>query len=147
MFFMLCGEGSEKERLHDEAKGLTNVRFLPIQPEDKYKKLLCLADVHLVLQGRGVSSESMPSKLAPILARGGAVLATANPGTDLYDTVREAGGETCAPGDPSALALAVTRLARDRDRRADMGRRARVYALKHLDDEKIFRTLEEMLRD
>jgi len=147
ILFVLCGDGVEKKRLHDEAKGLANVRFLLIQPEDRYRKLLRLADIHLVLQGQGASFAAMPSKLAPVLAGGKAVIATANPGTDLYDTVRGAGGDTCPPGDPSALAQAVARLARDPDRRMDMGKRARAYAFKHLDEEKIFGTLERMLRE
>ncbi len=145
ILFLLCGDGAEKKRLQEEAKGLANVRFLPIQPEERYRRLLCLADIYLVLQGQGVSFESMPSKLAPVLACGGAVLATAHPGTDLYDTVREAGGEICAPLDAPALARAVVRLSRDPVRRMVMGKRARAYALEHLDDEKIFHTLERML--
>ncbi|WP_247236983.1 WcaI family glycosyltransferase [Telluribacter sp. SYSU D00476] len=89
--FLIVGSGGGKIRLEELVKqyGLTNVRFLPLQPYEKLSALLATADLHLVLQKKSAADLVMPSKLTSILAAGGCPLVTALPGTTLYDIVNK----------------------------------------------------------
>jgi colanic acid biosynthesis glycosyl transferase WcaI len=88
--FLLVGEGSAKEGLVQRAGalGLRNVVFKPPQPPEDLPALLTLADVHLVVQKKGVAEAFMPSKLAGILAAGGTAIITADEDSELGRLVR-----------------------------------------------------------
>jgi len=85
ILFLLVGEGSAKEGLVQQASalGLRNVVFKPPQPPEDLPALLTLADVHLVVQKKGVAEAFMPSKLTGILAAGGMAIITADEDTEL----------------------------------------------------------------
>ena len=68
-------------------RGLTNARFIPLQPIAEFNKLLNMAWLHLVVQKCGCSDLVMPSKLTNILAVGGLALVTSEPGSTLSDMV------------------------------------------------------------
>ena len=85
IIFLIIGDGVEKQPLMDQVKRLKlkNVRFEPLQPYHHLPSLMLLADVHVVMQKRGVADLVMPSKLATILSAGGHALITADPDTEL----------------------------------------------------------------
>jgi len=146
--FALAGAGAARERLERSARerGLRNVSFLGVQPEERLPALLAAGDVHLVVQRREAADLVMPSKLTNIMAAGRASVATADPGTELYRALRESGGGLVVPpGDAGELAAAIERLADDADLRARLGRNARRYAEERLDREKILASFEEEL--
>ena len=91
ILFLLVGEGSAKEGLVQRtgALGLRNVMFKPAQPPEDLPALLALADVHLVVQKKGVAEAFMPSKLTGILAAGGTAIITADEDTELGRLVME----------------------------------------------------------
>jgi len=115
MFFLLCGEGSAKERLQRMAHGLTNIRFLCLQPVSELAALLSAADTHLVLQRAGAADLVMPSKLTNILAVGGYSIITAGANTELGRLVDRNPdlGIRISPGDAQALQSAIERRARN----------------------------------
>jgi colanic acid biosynthesis glycosyl transferase WcaI len=98
--------------------------------------LLGLADIHLLPQRADAADLVMPSKLTGLLASGRAVVATTHPDTELGRA-----GDGCdllsPPGDAAALAEAIRRLARARERRAELGRAGRCYVESHLGMEPI----------
>jgi colanic acid biosynthesis glycosyl transferase WcaI len=76
----------------------------------------------------------MPSKLLNIMAVGGAVVATAYPGSDLSTTILQSGcGVLTTPLDSSALALAIESLANDKEKRNSLGKAGRVWIEQNLD--------------
>ena len=87
--FIICGTGPFKEKLAALAVdlGLNNVFFFPLQGDDVFNDFLNIADVHLVLQKGDAGDLVMPSKLTTILSIGGLAIATANPGTTLYEVI------------------------------------------------------------
>ncbi|MCU7547505.1 WcaI family glycosyltransferase [Chitinophagaceae bacterium LB-8] len=89
--FVICGTGPYKDILEATAiqERLDNICFFPLQHLDGFNAFLNMADVHLVIQKKGASDLVMPSKLNNILAVGGLVLVTANPGSSLYQVVDE----------------------------------------------------------
>jgi len=125
--FVLCGGGAARPRLEARAAGLTNVKWLPLQPAERLNDLLNLADVHLLPQRADAADLVMPSKLTGMLASGRPVIATARPGTELAETLANAGIVT-PPGDPGALADAVERLCGDAAGCSTMGALGRAHA-------------------
>ena len=85
IIFLMVGEGASRSRLMQMAVDmeLANVIFAPLQSYDELPILLASADVHLVIQRRGVADAVLPSKLTNILASGGNAVITADPMTTL----------------------------------------------------------------
>jgi colanic acid biosynthesis glycosyl transferase WcaI len=142
VFFVLCGQGAAREELETLMQGLDNVLFLELQPLEIYKKLLNIADIHLLPQRPDVEELVLPSKLTAILSCGGAFVTTARPGSDLANIAETVGAANVPPGDAEAFTEAVRSLAADAGKRAAIGERARAYAEEHLQKERI---LEDVL--
>lgn len=105
--FLLVGEGAGKARMVQMADdmGLSNVVFAPLQPYEDLPALLASADVHLVVQKRGVADAVLPSKLTNILAAGGNAVITADPGTTLARLCEDFPGLAALVAPESADAL------------------------------------------
>lgn len=132
MLLVLCGEGEMKPMVEQRARGRANVQVLPLQPLEQLNALLNAADVHVLPQVPGAADLVMPSKLGAMLASGRPVIATAAPGTEIAAVV-EGRGWCVEPGDARALAAAMVRAHEACDERAQLGRRARDYAVETLD--------------
>jgi len=118
--FVLAGDGPARERLEAKAAGLANVRFLPLQEEGEFNKLLNAADLHLLPQRRDAADLVMPSKLAAIFAAGKPVIASVPKDSQIAVAVGSA-GTIVPPEDSQALAAAVLELATAPARRDQMG--------------------------
>jgi colanic acid biosynthesis glycosyl transferase WcaI len=125
--FVVCGDGVMKPKLQAAAAGLSNVRFLPLQPVERLGELLSAADIHLLPQNRGVADLVLPSKLSGMLASGRPVIATCGAGTELNAVVSGC-GLVVPPEDAVALAKAICQLADDSRSRSELGGKAREYA-------------------
>jgi colanic acid biosynthesis glycosyl transferase WcaI len=125
--FVLCGAGEMKAGLEHAAARLPNLRFLDLQPAERLNHLLNLADVHLLPQLRGAADLVLPSKLGGMLASGRAVIAAAEPGSEIALTVRRC-GLCVTPEDASEFVNAITQLCDDDALRLEMGRAARLIA-------------------
>lgn len=142
--FVICGDGPAKVLLEDQARGLDNVRFIPLQPAALLNELLNLADIHLLPQRPDVADLVMPSKLAGMLASGRPVVAAANSGTQLAKMV-EGCGSVVQHHDPEAFARAIADLARDPGLRARLGAAGRTRAESELGRHRILAEFERRL--
>ena len=141
---VICGDGPELASLEARGAGLGNVRFAPLQPAGRLAELLATADIHLLPQLDAAADLVLPSKLTNMLASGRPVVATAAPGTGLFDEVAGC-GIAVAPGDADALAAAVARLADDLALRAQLGEAARDRARKRWSRDAILEAFERQL--
>jgi colanic acid biosynthesis glycosyl transferase WcaI len=121
--FLLVGAGPAASGLQERATGLANVRFLPLQPVERFNRLLNVADIHVLPQRRGVADLVMPSKLGAMLAVGKPVIATTPAASQIALTLGDA-GIVVPPEDPSALATAIAVLCEDEARHRHMGQAA-----------------------
>jgi colanic acid biosynthesis glycosyl transferase WcaI len=137
----MCGEGPYRAELQAEAAGLGNVRFLNLQPAERFAELLNTADLHLIPQRAQAADLVLPSKLGGILASGRPVVAMAAPATGLADEI-EGAGLLVAPGDAQALAEAVRVLAENGELRHSLGAQARRRAMERWDKDAILGALE-----
>lgn len=145
LHFVLCGTGSEAQRLAASAAGMKRVHWLPLQPFERLNELLNLADIHLLPQRADAADLVMPSKLTGMFASGGPVLATAAPGTELAQ-VLDGRGVVVPPGDVESFAGALSALAADPARRAALGAAGRSYAQEQLDREPVLLRFEAWAR-
>jgi colanic acid biosynthesis glycosyl transferase WcaI len=141
------GNGSGRADLQARCAGLTNVRFLDLQPLERLSDWLGLADVHLLPQRADAADLVMPSKLTGMLASGRAVLATAMPDTELCRVVTHdaACGLVVPPESPAAMADALRALAADPAHRAKLGVNGRRHAEAELSRDVILRRFETQL--
>lgn len=130
VLFLIIGNGTSKPGLVLKAQemGLDNVLFLPFQPFERMPEQYAAADACLVPLRKGLTEDSVPSKLWTIMAASRPVLAGVDSGSDTHDVIQAAGSGLCVPPeDPGALAEAVRLLMADPKRAREMGQRGRIY--------------------
>lgn len=149
ILFLLVGDGSAKEGLVQRASelGLQNVLFKPLQPPEDLPALLTMADVHLVVQKKGVAEAFMPSKLTGILAAGGRAIITADEDTELGRLVKENPGiGVLVPPENQKLFQEALRTELSKDRNdSGINMVARNYAERHLARDGVLSRFEDAL--
>lgn len=131
---VLRGEGREARGLIETAQslGLRNMEFRPLLPPSRLNEALSEGDIHLVPQNPQAADYAVPSKIFAIMAAGRPFIATAEPGSLLYQMQRDTGAFLCVPpNNPAAFADAVLQLAQDDGLRAELGARGRAHVLAH----------------
>lgn len=129
--FLIVGDGTRKQDLlrQAEAMGLTNVRFLPLQPREKLPLMLAAADVSVIMLREEASYTSLPSKIATIMSSARPLVASVGLGSDAARIVSENRcGITVPPDDPAPLVAALRALRDNRELRETCARSARRVA-------------------
>jgi len=152
--FVLVGDGPEKPRLIELAKGLglENVEFCMPVPKSEVPKTICKAAatvdilLDLPLYRYGISD----NKLSDYLAASKPLILAGSPSNNPVEEARC--GLTVPPRDPQALADAIIQLYQmPKEEREAMGRRGRKYVEKHhaipVLADKLERVLDEVVRD
>jgi colanic acid biosynthesis glycosyl transferase WcaI len=143
--FVLAGAGPERDALESASRDLSNLIFLPLQPEEQFNEFLNIGDIHLLPQLLDANDLVMPSKLGAMLAVGKPIIATVPPDSQIALTIGEA-GIVVPPEDPTALAAAIEKLAAEPAERARLGRSARTIAVQLFDAARILTSVEDRLR-
>lgn len=144
ILFVLSGEGTARRDLEVAAEGLPNIRFMPLQPEEKLNQLLNIADIHVLPQRTNAADLVMPSKLLGMLASGRPVIATATPETELGTVISQV-GLAVSPGDPRALCAAILRLVESPRMRTSLGAKGRAYVCAHWSTTSVLTNLQTQL--
>jgi colanic acid biosynthesis glycosyl transferase WcaI len=146
--FLFVGGGACADELRRAAEGAARVTFLPRQPEERLPEVLAAADLSLVPLRRGLTRWCVPSKVYSILASGRPVGASLDADSEVARIVE---GSDCGfrvePGDAKALAAEILRLAGDRRRAGDQGRRGRLRAETRDSVDRAVSDYEELLGD
>ncbi|MCQ2520984.1 MAG: glycosyltransferase [Lachnospiraceae bacterium] len=104
--FFFAGEGSLLEHLkkYVAEHGLHNVKFAPYQKKSALSYSLNVADVHLVVNAKGIKGVSVPSKLYGCMAAGKPVLGILEKDSEARMIIEESGCGKCVdPGDYKAI--------------------------------------------
>jgi colanic acid biosynthesis glycosyl transferase WcaI len=144
LVFVFCGNGPAREEMTALCGSLPTCRFIDLQPVEQLNELLNLADIHVLPQRADAADLVMPSKLTGMFASGRAVIAMANPDTELYDAVSPR-GVVVPPGEPDLLAAAIDRLASEAEERARLGTAGREFAQTELSRDAVLREFERVL--
>jgi colanic acid biosynthesis glycosyl transferase WcaI len=127
---LIRGGGSQEKSLKVSAqqRGLANLCFEPLLPLDRFNEGLAEGDVHLVPQDPEAADFAVPSKVYNIMAASRPFIATALPGSTLWDLQEQSRALLCVPpNNPRAFADAVIGLIDDPGKRAEMGAGGRAY--------------------
>ena len=104
--------------------------LLPFQPRERVADMQSAADVMLLTTSAQMGTTSVPNKLITYLAVARPVICAVPADTDLARLVVERRlGVVVPPENPSALAVAIQALAKDRAALLEMGQRSRAVAL------------------
>lgn len=131
---VIRGSGGARDALAREAaaRGLGNIAFAPLAPPAQLAEGLAEGHIHLVPQDPRAADFAIPSKIFGIMAAGRPFVATAGPGSALWELQKDSGAFLCvAPYDIDAFADTVLRLARDDAFAGELGRRGRHYVETH----------------
>ena len=131
IMFLLAGEGSSKTALQSliNELNISNVLLRPVMPKDRYVQFLYESDVCLVTLSSDIPLQTVPGKLADIMACSRPVIAAVNRQGDAASIIKQAGCGFCVdPGDAEAFSQAVLRMYRDEGLRKEMGEKARLFA-------------------
>ena len=126
--FLLVGEGSEVSRLERmiAEKSLLNIQILSAVPQQQYMSMLSEADVGLISLDRRLRTHNVPGKLLGYMNCGKPVLASINPGNDLFEILEKNQSGFCLlNGDDDGLCAAALMLANDPELRTSMGNNSR----------------------
>jgi colanic acid biosynthesis glycosyl transferase WcaI len=110
ILFLFVGDGPLKADLQARVReyGLTNVRFLPFQPEENLNWVQATADVGLITLQPCSASTSIPSKMHGYTSAGRPVIASVDPMSTVARFVEQGGfGWVVPPAEPQALAGAI----------------------------------------
>lgn len=145
--FLMVGDGTERDRLRELSADLSYVRFLPMQPKEKYAQVLAASDACLVTLRPEVLTPVVPSKLLTIMAAARPVLASLPMGGDAPKIVTDArAGIVSAAGNAPALADAIRLLKRDPKRCSTFGQSGREYAIRLFSRPACVRQFEQVLQ-
>jgi colanic acid biosynthesis glycosyl transferase WcaI len=126
--FVINGQGAARAELERHARGLTNVRFVDMQPPERLPELLAAADIHLVPLRRGLARSSVPSKTYSILAAARPLVASVDPGSEVARVVEHSGaGVAVPPEDAEALTKAIRSLLDAPEEMQRMGEAGRAW--------------------
>jgi colanic acid biosynthesis glycosyl transferase WcaI len=115
--FVLMGDGSQREGLRAQGRGIRTLSFLPPVDEDWFMDVLAAADVLLVNQRPSVEDMSLPSKLTSYFRAGRPIVAAVDPqGAAAQEVVRSGAGLVVSPGNPDLLLRSVQKLRADQER-------------------------------
>jgi colanic acid biosynthesis glycosyl transferase WcaI len=150
ILLLIVGEGPVKNELEVLAnqRNLTNMRFLPFQPEEYLAEMQSTADVGLVTLLPKSSFTSVPSKVLGYMASGRAVVASVPAHSDTAQLINTAGcGIVVEAQDPQAMAQAIATLADDRQRCQNLGSRARSYTVEHLSRQAAVKQFQKVIME
>lgn len=135
--FLFVGAGSVLADLKKYVKKhqLTNVYFAPYQDKSNLVYSLNVADVHFVVNAKGIKGVSVPSKLYGVMAAGKPVLGVLEEGTEARYIIEESQcGKSVTPGDYDAIEKLIAHFiaTKDSEEQRNMGQAGREYLTQHL---------------
>lgn len=134
--FLFIGEGAVKNRMQEfaAANQLQNVLFLPYQPKEFIRYSLNAADVHLVVNQKGIRGVSVPSKIYGVMAAGKPILGVLEQGSEVQRLISESGsGIVIEPQNYAGIVSSIKELYQmNREELKGMGLNGRKYLEQNL---------------
>ena len=148
---LLCiGEGILRQPMVEAAsrRGLTNLRFLPFQPQARVPEVQASCDVALLTMQPDCVDSSVPSKLITYLAASLPVICAAHADSAVARCVAEANaGLVVPPGDAGAVVGAILQLRENPELAQQMGRNARLCFERFFTLERAYGQFDQLLNN
>lgn len=134
--FVFIGEGAVKKQMQSfvTLHNITNVLFLNFQPKEYLKYSLNIADVHLVVNQKGIKGVSVPSKIYGVMAAGKPILGILERGSEAEQLISISKcGKVAEPRDYSNIVDLINYFYNlSNKERETMGLNGRAYLDKYL---------------
>jgi glycosyltransferase involved in cell wall biosynthesis len=126
--FVLVGDGGEREKLVDRARGISRITFVNPLSDRDYLTALSASDVLLVNEKPGVSAMAVPSKLTSYFHAGRPVIAATDlNGITASEIAASEAGIVVPAGEPATLLSAILELSADANAAATFAGNGRRY--------------------
>lgn len=136
--FAFVGEGTVKDKVKEYARinKLDNVKFIPYQHKKDLIYSLNAADVHWVVNAKGIKGISVPSKIYGVMAAGKAILGVLEEGTEARYILEKAKCGICSePGDYKEIKKNIEYILNNKSLMTELGIRGRKYLEENLTKE------------
>lgn len=134
--FVYIGEGAMKKRMQDyvNENNINNVLFLPYQPKEFIKYSLNVADIHFVVNQKGIKGVSVPSKIYGVMAAGKPILGVLEQGSEAERLISNSqSGFVVEPNDYEGIRCLINYYySLDREELDAIGLNGRAYLDKYL---------------
>lgn len=149
--FVFIGEGAMKEQMQNfvDQGNINNVHFLPYQPKEFIKYSINAADVHLVVNQKGIKGVSVPSKIYGVMAAGKPILGVLEKDSEAEFLISKSKcGVTVEPQDYQGVIENIEYLYNLRkEELTNMGYKGRAYLDEHLKREISINKYREVLHE
>jgi len=148
LLFLFVGDGKEKEKLValTQEKNLKNVRFEGFISRDVFPDLLAMCSVGLVCLSPQNKTPVVPGKILGHMAAGIPVVAFLHTASDGHQLIKDAQcGISGLSENWDDCALSLRQLISNSDQFNEIGRRGKIFAIKHFSKQKCVEELESML--
>jgi len=128
---------------------LNNVLFLPYQPKDLLKYSLNAADIHLVVNQKGIKGVSVPSKIYGVMAAGKPILGVLEQGSEGHKLITNSDcGIVVEPNDYKGIFDCIMYFYRmDKVNLTKLGMNGRLYLEDNLTKEVSINKYRKVLRN
>lgn len=136
--FAFVGDGTIKKNIENYAleNNLKNVVFIPYQEKSNLNYSLNAADVHFVVNSKGIKGISVPSKLYGVMACGKMILGILEKGSEARIIIEESGCGICSePEDYEDIYIKIKYILDNKQLAEAMGEKGRKYLEKNLTKE------------
>jgi len=130
--FQMIGFGSQKDDFMAavQARGLENIVFLPIEPQEMVPHVYSACSVCLIPLPKGVIGNSVPSKAGLLMACGRVIVNSVDENSAYYKMFeREQVGVCASNTDPKAVAMAILKMKENPELRKQYAENARKFSL------------------
>lgn len=136
--FAFVGDGTVKQEIENYAteNKLSNVTFIPYQDKADLVYSLNSADIHWVVNAKGIKGVSVPSKLYGVMAAGKPVLGVLDEGSEARLIVDECNCGVCTePGNYDEIYNKIEYILNNKEKVKGLGENGRKYLEKNLTKE------------
>ena len=127
VFFLIVGNGTDYQRIHNALEQFDNVRCIPALPRNEYEHLVYACDVGLVFLNWNCHSPNVPSRILQYMQAGLPVLCATDDTTDIGEIVCKNGfGLSCQSNSVSDFNNCIKKMM-DSEIRGKMGVAARAF--------------------
>lgn len=133
--FAFVGDGTIKKEIESYATDnkLSNVTFIPYQDKADLVYSLNAADIHWVVNAKGIKGVSVPSKLYGVMAAGKPVLGVLDEGSEARLIVDECNCGLCTePGNYDEIYNKIKYILENKETTKELGRNGRAYLEQNL---------------
>lgn len=151
LVFLFIGEGAVKKNMMEyvSESNLKNVVFLPYQPKDFIQYSLNAADIHMVVNQKGIKGVSVPSKIYGVMAAGKPILGVLEQGSEAQLLIQNSNsGIVVEPQDYLGIVNSIKKFYQLSDKeRKIIGLRGRCYLEDNLKRETSIHKYRKLLKN